>query len=32
MLQALTTLMVLDIVLWGKLRSGPYYVLAEKVG
>ena len=31
-LQVLTTMMELDILLWGKLRSGPYYVLAEKVG
>lgn len=31
-LSALTTLMELDVVLWGRLRTGPYYVLAEKVG
>ncbi len=31
LLQTLTILMELDILLWGKLRSGPYYVLAEKV-
>jgi ubiquinone/menaquinone biosynthesis C-methylase UbiE len=30
-LSALTTLMELDVVLWGRLRTGPYYVLAEKV-
>lgn len=31
-LQTLTLLMELDVVLWRYLRSGPYYVLAEKVG
>ena len=30
-LHALTTLMELDVRLWGRLRTGPYYVLAEKV-
>ena len=29
-LSLLTTLMELDVVLWGALRTGPYYVLAEK--
>jgi hypothetical protein len=30
-LQVLTTLMELDVILLGRLRTGPYYVLAEKV-
>jgi SAM-dependent methyltransferase len=30
-LQALTLLMELDVVVWGRLRTGPYFVLAEKV-
>ena len=30
-LSLLTSLMELDVVLWGDLRTGPYYVLAEKV-
>jgi ubiquinone/menaquinone biosynthesis C-methylase UbiE len=30
-LSLLTTLMELDVVLWGRLRTGPYFVLAEKV-
>jgi SAM-dependent methyltransferase len=30
-LSGLTTLMELDVWLWGWLRSGPYFVLAEKV-
>ncbi len=29
-LQALTLLMELDVILLGSLRTGPYYVLAEK--
>ena len=31
MLYALTTLMELDVFFWGSLRTGPYFVLAEKV-
>jgi hypothetical protein len=31
-LMLLTTLMELDVMLWGRLRTGPYFVLAEKVG
>ena len=30
LLQALTTLMELDVLLWSRLRSGSYFVLAEK--
>jgi ubiquinone/menaquinone biosynthesis C-methylase UbiE len=30
-LQALTRVMELDIWLWGSLRTGPYYVVAERV-
>lgn len=30
LLSLLTALMELDVVLWGSLRTGPYYVLAEK--
>ena len=32
LLFALTLVMEVDVVLWGSLRTGPYYVLAEKVG
>ena len=32
LLQALTSLMELDVKLLGRMRTGPYYVLAEKIG
>lgn len=31
LLNLLTGLMELDILLWGRLRTGPYFILAEKV-
>lgn len=32
LLMAVTTFMELDVIIWGRLRTGPYFVLAEKVG
>ncbi len=32
LLMAVTTFMELDVLLWGRLRTGPYFVLAEKIG